>query len=260
MEHMFSPAEAVSFLDEAHRSRAHYQNIPAEIGPKTVAEAYDVQEALCARWGERLGPVAGLKIATTTKVMQQLMGIDHPCGGMIFSSRVHRSPAHLRKADYVNVRIECELAVRLGRTLGPAPSSYTRDSVRSAVAEIMAAFELIEDRHAEYKTCKALSLIADNAWNGGIVIAAPKPLPASLNLDGIDGRLARNGKVEATGRTDDPLGALAWLANLAIERGRPIARDMVVITGSVVTTVDVAPGERLDFVLDGVGEVSLTAA
>ena len=61
------------------------------------------------------------------------------------------------------------------------------------------------------------------------------------------------------GRTDDPLGALAWLANLAIERGRPIESGMLVITGSVVTTVDIAPGERLDFGLDGVGEASLSA-
>src|SRR5215475_454172 len=260
MEHMFSPAEAVSFLDEAHRSRAHYQNIPAEIGPKTVAEAYDVQEALCARWGERLGPVAGLKIATTTKVMQELMGIDHPCGGMIFASRVYSSPAHLRKQDYVNVRIECELAVKLGRNLDASAEPYTRQSVRGGVAATMAAFELIEDRHADYKTCKALSLISDNAWNGGIVIAAPRPLPAALDLNGIAGRLSRNGRLEAAGKTDDPLGALAWLANLAIERGRPIEMGMIVITGSVVTTVDIAAGERLDFILDGVGEASLSAS
>ena len=35
---------------------------------------------------------------------------------------------------------------------------------------------------------------------------------------------------------------------------------MVAITGSVMVTVDIARGERLDFALDGVGEVSLTAA
>ena len=34
---------------------------------------------------------------------------------------------------------------------------------------------------------------------------------------------------------------------------------MVVITGSVMPTVDIAPGERLDFALDGVGETTLTA-
>ncbi len=149
--------------------------------------------------------------------------------------------------------------MKLGHRLSPAPRAYTRDSVRPAVSDIMAAFELIEDRHANYNTCKALSLIADNAWNGGIVIAAPKSLPPSLELDGIAGHLSRNGKLEASGQTDDPLGALAWLANLAIERGRPIESGMLIITGSVVTTVDIAPGERLDFVLDGVGEVSLRA-
>ena len=35
---------------------------------------------------------------------------------------------------------------------------------------------------------------------------------------------------------------------------------MVVITGSIVAIVDVAPGDRLDFALDGVGATSMTAA
>jgi len=256
---MSSAANAARFLHDAHRNRARYENLPEAIAPKTVAEAYDAQEALCRLWEPQLGPVAGLKIATTTKVMQQLMGIDHPCSGMIFSSRVLRSPARLAKSDYVNVRVECELAVRLGRDLPKTPMPYTRESVREAVSEIMAAFELIEDRFADYKTSKAMSLIADNAWNGGIVIGRSKPLAAALDLDGIQGRLARDGKEEATGKTDDPMGALAWLANLAAERGRAMTAGMIVITGSVMSPVDIARGERLDFELDGVGATSMTA-
>ena len=257
---MFSATEAARFLDEAHRARARYQNLPDALAPKTFDEAYAAQEALCALWEPRLGPIAGRKIAVTTKVMQELMGIDHPCGGTIFASRVHRSPARIAKADFVNVRVECELAVRLGRDLPKGPQPYTRETVRQAVGEVMAAFELIEDRHADYKACKALSLIADNAWNGGIVIGAAKSPPAGSDLNGIRGIMKRNGKEEAIGKTDDPMGALAWLANLAVERGRPMTAGMVVITGSVVATVDIAPGERLDFALDGVGETSMTAA
>ena len=34
-----------------------------------------------------------MKIATTTKVMQELMGIDRPTSGMIFARRIHASPA-----------------------------------------------------------------------------------------------------------------------------------------------------------------------
>lgn len=256
---MFSSAAAAEFIAQAHASRARYENLPDAIAPRQLAEAYAAQEALARLWEPRLGPVAGLKIATTTKVMQALMGIDHPCGGMIYASRIHASPATIRKADYVNVRVECELAVRLARDLPASGAPYTRDGVRAAVGEAMAAFELIEDRHANYKETNALSLIVDNAWNGGIVIGAGRALPAGLDLDGIAGTLQRNGTVEALGKTDEPMGALAWLANLAVERGRPIKAGMVVITGSVVTTVDIAPGERLDFALAGIGQASLGA-
>jgi len=255
---MFNPAEAARFLDEAHRARARYQNLPEAIAPKSFEEAYAAQEALCALWEPRLGRIAGRKIAVTTRVMQELMGIDHPCGGTIFASRVHSSPARISKSDFINVRVECELAVRLVRDLPKAAAPYSRESVRGAVGEVMAAFELIEDRHADYKSSRALSLIADNAWNGGIVLGPAKAPPAG-DLNGIRGVLKRNGKEEASGRTDDPMGALAWIVNLAVERGRPMTAGMVVITGSVVPTVDIAPGERLDFALDGIGEASLSA-
>lgn len=256
---MFRAADAARYLDEAHRTRARYQNLPEATAPATVAEAYAAQAALCELWGPRLGPVAGLKIATTTKVMQQLMGIDHPCMGTIFASRVHTSPAKISKADFINVRIECELAVKLGRDLPKASAPHTRESVRAAVSHIMPAFELIEDRFADYKSTRALSLIADNAWNGGIVIGTPMPLPAGLDLDGIAGVLKSNGKEVGNGKTDDPLGSLAWLANQAAGCDRPMTADMVVITGSVMPTVDIAPGERLDFALDGLGETTLSA-
>lgn len=256
---MFQAAEAARFLDEAHRTRARYENLPEPIAPKSVTEAYAVQAALCDLWGPRRGPVAGLKIATTTKVMQALMGIDHPCMGTIFASRVHASPATIAKADYINVRIECELAVKLGRDLPKAAAPYARGSVRAAVSHIMPAFELIEDRFADYKISKALSLIADNAWNGGIVLGPARPLPSGPDLHGIQGVLKSNGTEVGNGKTDDPLGALAWLADQAVACGRPMTAGMVAITGSVMVTVDIAPGERLDFSLDGVGETSLTA-
>jgi 2-keto-4-pentenoate hydratase len=256
---MFSAEAAARYVDEAHRTRARYQNLPEAIAPQTVAEAYAAQAALCGLWGARLGPVAGLKIATTTRIMQQLMGIDHPCMGTIFAARVHTAPATIAKSDFVNVRIECELAVRLGRGMPRTAAPYGRESVRAAVTEVMPAFELIEDRFADYKATRALSLIADNAWNGGIVLGAATPLPVGFDLDGISGRLLSNGKEVAAGRTDDPLGALAWLANQAAECGRPLTAGMVVITGSVIPTVDIAPGDRLDFGLDGLGDVALTA-
>ena len=102
----FRATDAARFLDEAHRTRARYENLPD--GDRTEIRGRRLRRAGRAvrEWGPRLGAVAGLKIATTTKVMQALMGIDHPCMGTIFASRVHTSPATIAKADYINVRID----------------------------------------------------------------------------------------------------------------------------------------------------------
>jgi 2-keto-4-pentenoate hydratase len=253
----FDARKAALFIAEAHASGAAYRNLPDALAPMTVAEAYAAQEALRLLWEPRLGTVAGLKIATTTKVMQQLMGIDHPCGGIIYAKRVHRSPATIAKSAYQNLVIEGELAVRLARDLPRTAAPHTRETVLTALGEVMAAYELIDDRRAVYRECKAFSLIADNAWNAGVVLGAAKPPPPGSRLDAIGARVAINGR-EVTGKTDDPMGALAWVANLAIERERPMTAGMIVITGSVVPTFPVAPGDHVHFEIDGIGAAEMT--
>ena len=256
----FDSAAAARFIANAHATKSKYENLPDTLAPPTIPDAYRIQEALVPLWTPARGPVAGLKIATTTKVMQQLMGIDHPCGGMIYAKTIHQSPARLSPSTFMHLVVECELAVRLGRDLPARAAPYTRDDVRAAIDAVMPAFELIEDRHAVYKTCKATSLIADNAWNGGIVLGPAMPAPPATTLDGLKGTLSINGKPAHHGTTDDPLGALAWVANLAIERGRPMTRGMVVITGSVIPTLPIAVGDTFSFALEGLRAVEMTAA
>jgi 2-keto-4-pentenoate hydratase len=81
--------------------------------------------------------------------------------------------------------------------------------------------------------------------------------PADMELNGIAGHLTVDGKPRADGKTDDPMGALAWVANLASEHGRPLKKDMIVITGSVLATLAIQPGEEFSFTLDGVGETHM---
>src|SRR5580693_6476456 len=140
---------------EARRRRQSYGNLPESLRPGSIAEAYAAQEAYYALAEPVYGAVAGAKIATTTKVMQRLMGIDHPCGGAIFARTVHQTPAALRAADFVNLRIESEIALKLGRDLPAAQAPWTRETVAPAVVGAMPAFELIEDRHADYAMTEA---------------------------------------------------------------------------------------------------------
>src|SRR5579862_10030739 len=91
---------------EARRRRLPYRNLPDALRPASIAEAYAAQEVYYLLAEPVYGPVGGAKIATTTKVMQELMGIDHACGGAIFARTIHHSPVTVRAADFVNLRIE----------------------------------------------------------------------------------------------------------------------------------------------------------
>lgn len=255
----FNPMRAAQAVAEAHRARARFENLAGDLAPPSITDAYAVQNALRQVWSEDKGSVTGRKIATTTKVMQDLMGIDHPCGGLIYAKTVHPTGVALDPTKFINLRIECELAVLLAADLpGRADGSdYGRDDVRAAVGEVMAAFELIEDRGADYAETDARSLIADNAWNGGIVLGPDVAVRHDRELNGLRGAANLNGNPHGEGLTDDPMGALAWVANLAVQGGDPLRRGMTVITGSVIPTFSVSPGDRVDFEIDGIGQVAL---
>lgn len=247
------------WLWEARQRRRPYRNLPAELRPASIAEAYAAQEAYYRLAEPVYGAVAGAKIATTTKVMQQLMGITHPCGGAIFAQTIHTSPAKVRTADFVNLRLESEIALLLGADLPATRAPWTRETVTPAVAGAMPAFELIEDRNADYAKTEASSLIVENCWNGGVVVGAAKAVPVAA-LVGIPGRLAIDGKTVGEGAAEDPATTLAWLANHLAERGRGLKAGMVVITGSLIATVSIARGQRAVFAVDGLGEVAMEAS
>jgi 2-keto-4-pentenoate hydratase len=239
---------------EARARRLPYRNLPDDLRPASIAEAYAAQEAYYRLAEPTYGAVAGAKIATTTKVMQELMGINHPCGGAVFSRTIHASPARLRAADFVNLRIESEIALQLGADLPASGAPWTRERVAPAVAAALPAFELIEDRNADYAKTEASSLIVENCWNGGIVTGTPKRI-ALDDLVGTTGRLTLGGKQVGDGAAEDPCATLAWLANHVAERGRDLKAAMVVITGSFIPTVSIAPGQRAVFTVDGLGDI-----
>jgi 2-keto-4-pentenoate hydratase len=252
------PSAMARWMWDARTHRLPYRNLPGELRPGSIAEAYAAQEAYYGLAEASYGAVGGAKIATTTKVMQQLMGIDYPCGGAIFARTIHASPAVLRSADFVNLRIESEIALELGADLPASGAPWTRETVAPAVAAAMAAFELIEDRNADYAQVEALSLIVENCWNGGVVVGAPKAMPVA-DLVGIPGRLAIGSKIVGEGSAEDPCATLAWLANHVAERGRGLKAGMIVITGSLIPTVSIASGQRAVFTVDGLGDAVMKA-
>jgi 2-keto-4-pentenoate hydratase len=252
---------AETILDE-HRRGTKYQPIAAAHGIANAADAYAVQHANVRRQMAARGVHGvGYKIGLTTQRMQDMCNIDSPVAGVIFSDRVHASGAALALSDYGHVGLEFEIAVRLARDLRPTGGTPALADVAAAVDAVAPAIEIIDDRGADYRMLEALSLIADNGWNGGIVLGAfVRPWPdlaaveASVSIDGTI--------IPERGHGRDILGhpfhSVGWLAAHLADSGSVLRAGEVVMTGSLVTTKFPDKKAHYRYELSGLGAVDLS--
>lgn len=251
------------FLREAHQKNQRFQSFPDEMLPRSLEEAYRIQEEYVALETEaEESSIAGYKIALTTPVMQKMVGVNHPCSGAILARNVHRSPATLPAGDFIHLGVECEIAFRLAKDIPASQGPYHRDAVADAVGGFMPAFELIEDRNADYGKLHAFPLIADNCWNAGIVLGAETGFPSEWDVGQLNGQFTINNEVKGKGQSADvmghPLEALAWLANSLTAQGTPLQRGMIVMTGSMIATQFPIPGDVLEYHLGELDVVKFT--
>ena len=254
---------AAKHLLDAHARRARFAPLPPELAPRSQNAAYAIQDAFVALRAEQLGAVAGYKIALTSAEMRRFVGVDSPMAGMMLESTLRRSPARLRAADYGRLIIEFEIAVQIAEDLPAADKPFFRDRIAQAVGAVMPALEIADDRNADYKELARhpLELIADNCWNEGAVLGAPVEDWRAIDLAAVRGVATINGNKVGEGKGADamghPLDAVAWLADHLASVGRGLLRGDVVITGSIVTTKTVTPGDFVAFDVAGLGKVEL---
>ena len=262
-ESLTPPEQAARWLLEAHERRQRFAALPDELAPHTADEAYAIQDAFVALRAEKLGAVAGYKIALSSAEMRRFVGVEVPMAGMMLERTLHRSPARVRTTDYVRLVIEFEIAVHIAEDLPAADRPFSRSRVAQAVGAVMPALELADDRNADYKelTRHPLQLIADNCWNEGAVLGAAVHEWRHLDLAAVRGVATINGLQVGEGRGADamghPLDAVAWLADHLASDRRGLLRDEVVITGSIVTTKTVAAGDVVRFDVGELGSVEL---
>jgi 2-keto-4-pentenoate hydratase len=255
--------QAARLLCDEHRAGKPFEPMPTTLAPRTVDEAYAIQEWFHRYMGETQGPVAGYKIALTTPVMRQMVGFHAPIAGAILARTIHPSAVSLRHTDYGRLGVECEIAVQLGMDLPAAQAPYSMDRIADAVAAVVPAFELVDDRQADYTQLAplVLTLIADNAWNAGIVLGAPYRDWHTVDLAATRGIMIINGTVVGEGRGRDVMGhpfeALLWLVNMLAQRGKSLTQGVIVMTGSLVATKFVSPGDVVSLAVEGIGEVRL---
>ena len=256
-------ATAARRLFEAHERRERFGPLPPELAPATAEDAYAIQDVFVALRAEKLGAIAGYKVALASEAMRRFVGVDSPQLGTMLQSTLLRTPATVRAGDYLGLILEFEVGVEMADDLPAADAPFTRERVARAVGAVMPAIELADDRQADYAQLARhpFELIADNGWSEGAVLGFPFQAWQGIDLGAVRGVATINGDPVGEGRGAEAMGhpfdSVAWVANLLASHGRALLRRDVVITGSLITSKRARVGDLVTFTLEGIGSAEL---
>lgn len=224
----------------------------------TIENAYHIQERLIRR---RLGAgetVIGKKVGATSKVVQNMLGVQQPDFGSLLSGMLYNEGEAIPISRLIQPKAEGEIAFILKRDLmGPG---VTTAEVLAATESVMPCFEIVDSRITDWKI-KIQDTVADNASCGVFVLGdrVIDPRKVELGLAGMV--LEKNGEIVGIGAgaaaLGHPLNAMAWLANTLGLLGIPLKAGEVILSGSLAALIPVQLGDSLRVSIGGIGGCSV---
>ena len=223
---------AAELLASARRDGAKLDDLPAELRPRNLDEAYAIQDALAGLFG----PTGGWKVGAA------------PGGGIlvapIAAAFIH--PQAAAPAVPAPARLEVELAVTLATDLPARGAPYLAAEMAPAIAAAHVVIEVLNHRFIAQDGISALTYLADGNGNAGVIVGDTiagwrsldlATLDAAMNVDGVTrGRRNRGDSMQVL------LDLLAGLANHAADHTGGLRAGQVVITGARLGPVAVGGG------------------
>jgi 2-oxo-hept-3-ene-1,7-dioate hydratase len=237
----------------ARREVKSIDPITVEHPELTIDDAYAVQQAWVELQISEGANLVGRKIGLTSRAMQQQMKIDEPDFGALLDYMVMHSGVELRHADYVDPKLEVEVAFIIGKRL--SGDSVTIEEVLDATEYIQPALELIDARsyrvHPVTKRARTIvDTIADNAADAGVILGGEKVKPTEVDMRWIGAIFSCNGVVEETGLAAGVLGhpanGIAWVARRIAPYGLAIEPGQIILAGSFTRASTTHPGDNFE--------------
>lgn len=229
-------------LDDAW-ARAVTVPAPSRVEPSlTIDEAYAIQELIIERRVRGGRRRAGWKMGLTTAPPPAT-----PIVGTLLDDMIIPSESDLSLATMVAPMVEAEFVVRIAETIDQA---ITVAELERGPHEVGPGIEVIDYRTTD--SSGVVDWIADNSTVAYAVVGAlvpvaevrPAEVAASLSCDG-----RHLGSGTGSQVMGNPLAAVAWLSHHAIERGQPLQKGDVILTGSL-TGHHVVPAREVEFTAD----------
>jgi 2-keto-4-pentenoate hydratase len=197
----------------------------------------------------------GWKVGFAAPAALESLGTDRPLVGFLTSAGLLADGASVPLDGWTAPRLEAEVAVELARDVA---GDATWDAVRTAIGGLAPAIELAD---LDPSPADPEAILAGNIYHRHFVLGAFDR--SRSQADGLTGRIRRDGEQIAEAPASSELtGEVVEVVRLVAETlarfGERLSTGDVVITGSVVPPLPVAPGERFEIEFDRLGPVNVT--
>jgi 2-keto-4-pentenoate hydratase len=217
--------QAAEMLLEARRTLQPIDDLPPQLRPKTLEEAYFIQDVMLRALGKPGGWKVGAPAPDATPLYAPMPAVGFATSGERVATQFRRMRG-----------VEAEIAFLLGKDLPPRAAPYSRAELVNAIASCHPAIELLESALFDPDAADRLTATADLQCNGGFIAGPPISSWKDFNFAGetaqmnVDGFVrVENGK-NAAG--SDLLRLVLWLANEAQSRTGGLLAGQWITTGS----------------------------
>ena len=255
-------AKAANWVSEQRKAKNNFQNFNEMFGLESFEDAYFVQDALESVWAHK-GDVKGYKLALTSKAMQAMFGVNTSFKGNLFSETILQGDQVISLKNYGRLGVEFELAIEIGQDFGATADNLTLEECMSKVSAVYPAFELIDDRNADYPTVDLISQTADNSWNANTVLGGKSENFSHLDFSVNEVFKSINGSIErsVTGAAlENPFNAVIWIADFLNKRGSELKKGQIVMTGSTFPTYFPQPDDVIEFEVFDIGKIKINVS
>jgi 2-keto-4-pentenoate hydratase len=200
-----------------------------------LQEAYELQGAVSALRIADGDRVVGYKVGCTGPGTIAQFGMAGPIRAYLYESEVRRTGVTLDLADFTQLAIEGEMAIRIGED-----------------GKIAAAFPVIELHHFVFRGPRKtlVELVANNGLNAGIVLPAEGWSSSLAHLAGSPMlRVEIGSRVVESGDLWPMAGGAAasvdWLRQHLAEFGLALAPGQIVLSGTPLGLYPMVPGDSV---------------
>lgn len=218
----------------------------------SAGTAFQVQAQVAALLGEH---VAGWKVG--------LHEDGSGWGAPVFAGDTLRDGDTFHfSGDLKSVKIEAELAIRLGHDLPHRPGQpYDRAELLAACSEIFTGIELVGTRFADPQNLGFFTRLADNFANTAYAVSAGTKDFAALDLPNLRCTLSRDGTIvsdcKGGHQAGDPLIPALAFVNTQGDHLGGLKAGQFITTGTLTEPFDLSGNASLTATLEHLGTVRL---